>query len=397
MDTLYEKHLNRLKTLELNFVRSLSYQINWNARLIGIKGARGVGKTTMMLQYIKKTLPADNTSLYVSLDNIWFAENSLSGLVDSFVKRGGSHLFLDEVHKYPTWSQELKNFYDDYPQLKVVFTGSSLLEILNARADLSRRAIVYNMQGLSFREFLNMNYGLNFPVVSLKDILENHIELSNQILLQVKPLKHFSAYLKQGYYPFYNELPDLYHQRIEEVLNMILEIELPLMRSVEIAYIPKLKRMLQIISESVPFIPNISKLSERVGINRSTFLTYLHYLSEVKIINSIYRDTKGISLLQKPDKLLMENTNLIYALAPQNANKGNLRETFLVNQLGHMHTLQFSGQGDFLVDEKYTVEVGGKGKNRGQIQNLNQAYIASDDIEYGSSNKIPLWLFGFLY
>ena len=398
MDNLIEKHWNRVNNTDLKFIRSISNLIDWNNRLIGIKGARGVGKTTLLLQYIKQHQQAGNISfLYASLDNIWFSENRLISLVDTFVKRGGLYLFLDEVHKYPSWAQELKNCYDDYPQLKIVFTGSSLLEILNARADLSRRAIIYSMQGLSFREYLNMTTGSDLKIYTLEEILTEHTRLSNEVIAQTKPLQYFNDYLKSGYYPFYKESPSLYHQRIEEVLNMILEIELPLMRSVEIAYVPKIKQMLQIIAESVPFIPNVSKLSERIGINRITFLNYLHYLEEVRVLNSIFRDAGGISKLQKPDKLFLENSNLSFALAPKNANKGNLRETFFANQLCYSHTIEFPDQGDFLVDGIYTFEVGGQDKTQHQIKGLTNAFIAADDIEFGASNRIPLWLFGFLY
>jgi predicted AAA+ superfamily ATPase len=397
MDNLIEKHWNRVNNIDLKFVRSIFNTIDWNERLIGIKGARGVGKTTLLLQYIKLNQPSDNSFLYASLDNLWFTENHLMSLVDTFVKQGGQHLFLDEVHKYPNWAQELKNCYDDYPQLKVVFTGSSLLEILNARADLSRRAIVYSMQGLSFREFLNMTTGSDLKSYTLDEVLFDHIRLSNEVISQIKPLQYFNDYLKFGYYPFYKESPKLYHQRLEEVLNMILEIELPLMRSVDIAYIVKIKQMLQIIAESVPFIPNVSKLSEKIGINRITFLTYLHYLKEVKVLNSIFKDAGGISKLQKPDKLFLENTNLAFALAPENANKGNLRETFFVNQLSYSHIIEFPEQGDFFLDNKYTVEVGGQDKTQHQLKGLKDAFIAADDIEFGNGNRIPLWLFGFLY
>jgi predicted AAA+ superfamily ATPase len=381
MDALFEKHWNRLSHTQTDFVRSIIDRINWESRLIGIKGSRGVGKTTLLLQNIKKNLPADGTSLYVSLDNIWFAENRLINLADSFVKKGGRYLFLDEVHKYPTWAQEVKNCYDDYPHLKVVFTGSSLLEILNARADLSRRAIVYSMPGLSFREYLNMFKGTTLKTYSFDEILKDHIRLSGEVLAQIKPLQYFNDYLRYGYYPFYSEIPDLYHQRLEEVLNMILEIELPLMRAVDIAYISKMKQILQIISGSVPFIPNISKLSERVGINRVTLLTYLHYLNEVRILKSVFKDAKGITKLQKPDKLYFENTNLIFTLSPENANKGNLRETFMVNQLSQDHTVEFPEKGDFLVDGQFLIEVGGKDKTDNQINYQTNAFIAADDIE----------------
>lgn len=397
MEAIYEKYLRKIDLTSIQFTRSIMDTIRWDARLVGIKGARGVGKTTLLLQYIKKNLPVDQSTLYVSLDNIWFAENSLSSLTDNFVKRGGKFLFLDEVHKYPNWSQELKNIYDDYPQLKVVFTGSSLLEILNARADLSRRAVVYSMQGLSYREFLNLKLGLNLPVFTLKEILEKHSSLSRNINSKVKPLQHFRDYLKAGYYPFFQEIPELYLQRIEEVVNMTLEIELPLLRKVDVSYVSRLKQMLQIISESVPFIPNVSKLSERIGLNRNTFITYLYFLQEAHIIRNLYKDAKGITQLQKPDKIYLENTNFQYAFSPANANLGNLRETFFVNQLSFSHMVEYSEQSDFLIDNKYTFEIGGKSKTNQQIKNIKNSFIASDDIEYGTQNKIPLWLFGFLY
>lgn len=372
-------------------------QIHWDARLIGIKGARGVGKTTLLLQYIKENLPIDETTLYVSLDNIWFAENKLSTLTDTFVKKGGKYLFLDEVHKYPNWSQELKNIYDDYPELKVVFTGSSLLEILNARADLSRRAVVYTLQGLSFREYLGLKTGLNLPVLGLEQLLGNHFPIAREINNQLKPLQYFEGYLKTGYFPFFLEVPELYYQRIEEVINMTLEIELPLLRKVEVSYISKLKQLLQILSESVPFIPNVSKLSERIGVNRNTFITYLYYLQEANLTRNLYKDASGITQLQKPDKIYLENTNFQFALAPSNTEIGAVRETFLANQLGYQFRIDYTEQGDFLIEQNYTIEVGGRGKTTQQTQGISNSYIAADNLEYGSGTKIPLWMFGFLY
>lgn len=397
MEILYERYFRKIDLTSLRFTRSILDTIQWDARLIGIKGARGVGKTTLLLQYIKKNLPIDQSSLYVSLDNIWFSVNSLSSLTDNFVKRGGKYLFLDEVHKYPNWSQELKNIYDDYPDLKVVFTGSSMLGILNARADLSRRTIVYSMQGLSYREFLNLKLGLDLPVFSLNEILENHSDIARNINLKVKPLQYFREYLKSGYFPFFQEIPELYLQRIEEVVNMTLEIELPLLRKVEVAYVNKLKQILQIISMSVPFIPNITKLSERTGINRNTLITYLIFLQEAHIIKNLYKDAKGITQLQKPDKIYLENSNFQYAFSPENVNDGNLRETFFINQLNFLHTVEYSDPGDFFIDGKYTFEIGGKSKTIKQIKHINNSFVVADDIEYGSYNKIPLWLFGFLY
>jgi predicted AAA+ superfamily ATPase len=398
MESLFERFQQKLDFTRLDFIRGMMDEVNWDARLIGIKGARGVGKTTLLLQYIKLNLLNEtDATLYVSLDNIWFSENRLSDLADTFVKRGGKYLFLDEVHKYPNWSQELKNIYDDYPRLKVVFTGSSLLEILNARADLSRRAVVYTMQGLSFREYLNMEHHKKFTKFSLSEILENHVGISRQIVNELKPLQRFPAYLKTGYYPFYREQPDLYHFRLEEVVNMMMEIELPMLRGFDLAHVSRLKQLLYVISSSAPFIPNVSKISERIGLNRVTLLTYLHYLDEIRLTNNLYKDARGISKLQKPNKIFLENTNLIYVLAPNSANTGNLRETFMVNQLSARHTIEYAEHGDFRVDHTYTFEAGGKDKNNKQIRNIPHSYIAADGIEYGHSNKIPLWLFGFLY
>ena len=397
MKELQEKYIRKIDATPMDFSRSLMETIRWEARLIGIKGARGVGKTTLILQYIKKNIPIDQSSLYVSLDNIWFADNTISSLVDQFVKQGGKFLFLDEVHKYPNWSQELKNIYDDYPELKIVFTASSLLEILNARADLSRRAIVYTMQGLSYREYLNLKLGLQLPVYSLKDILERHTDIGREINSQIRPLQNFSAYLQQGYFPFFQEVPELYFQRVEEIINLILEIELPLLRKVDVAYVSKLKQLLQIISESVPFVPNVTKLSERIGVNRNTFVSYLYFLEEAHITRNLYKDAKGITQLQKPNKIFLENTNLQYALSPNHANIGNVRETFFLNQLSVKHVLEYIDGTDFLVDHLYQFEVGGKSKSKRQIRNQDNSYLVVDAVEYGMGNTIPLWLFGFLY
>jgi uncharacterized protein len=399
MENLFEKYRKKLGLVSLEFSRSLMDDIIWDARMIGIKGARGVGKTTLLLQYIKKNLIPDESVLYISLDDIWFSRNSLAGLAGDFVKKGGKFLFLDEVHNYPDWSRELKNIYDDYPELKIVFTGSSLLEILNARTDLSRRAIVYNMQGLSFREYLNFVVGTELKRVSLESIFNDHLSISDQVLKSIRPLQYFNRYLIEGYYPFLKDVPELYHSRIENILKMIIEIELPLLRGVDIAYSGKLKQMLYVIAESAPFIPNISKLSEKIGINRTTFLAYLHYLQEAGILQNLYRETKGISRLQKPDKILLENPNIAFAINSKEPDIGSLRETFFANQVGYNHQLRFPRQGDFIIDDTYLLEIGGKNKKMKGMDKWSEkkVFIASDDIEYGHLNTIPLWLFGFIY
>jgi predicted AAA+ superfamily ATPase len=398
MESLVSKFYSKLGATSTDFVRDTMYQVNWNARLIGLKGARGIGKTTLLLQYIKLHLSDQlDKTLYVSLDALWFNTNSLMDLVDEFSKKGGKYLFIDEVHKLQGWPQVLKNIYDENPHLNVVFTGSSLLEILNARADLSRRAVVYEMQGFSFREYLSIESGINFEILSLEQILNNHLQEAQKINQKIKPFQYFETYLKQGYYPFYREQPDLYEIRLGEVINMILEIELPQLRGVELAYISKVKQLLVIIAESVPFMPNVSKLSEKININRATLLSYLHYLSEIGLTHNLFKDSYGISRLQKPAKIYLENTNLIYLLAQQNANVGNVRETFFINQLNYKHSVTYAEQTDFKIDDIYYFEIGGKNKTNKQIATLENSYIVADDIEYGYQNKIPLWLFGFMY
>ena len=397
MSRLFETYIKKVERTDVGFVRNLMDEIDWNARLIGLKGARGVGKTTLLLQRCKLYHKLDGSSLYVSVDNIWFSEHKLYDFASDFAKKGGRYLFLDEVHKYPNWSQELKNIYDDFPELNVVFTGSSLLEIINAKADLIRRAVVYEMQGFSFREYLNMSLKINLQSYSLNEILENHIMIAQNVLKEVKVLKYFEHYLKYGYYPYYNELPDLYYSRVNEVVNLIIETEIPLLRSVDMAYTRKIKQLLLIISESAPFVPNISKLSERIGITRNALLSYLNALNESRLIISAHKSSGGISVLQKPDKIYLENPNLMYALSDFNVNIGNVRETFFANQLQYKYKVNVSEHSDFYVDNQYTFEIGGKDKGKKQINTLSNSYIVSDDIEYGFNEKIPLWLFGFLY
>ena len=397
MEVLFERSRQKIKHAPVVFVRSIMDKILWDARLIGIRGARGVGKTTLLLQYIKLNLPHDHRTIYISLDNIWFTEHKLYDFTDAFVKQGGQFLFLDEVHKYPNWSQEIKNIYDDFAELKIVFTGSSLLEILNARADLSRRAVVYEMQGFSLREYLNRKLKLKLPFYPLDQILSSHNELSDEVLSQVKVFEHFPSYVKNGYYPFYDEAPSLYYQKINEVINMTMEIELPMLRGVETAFVSRVKQLLQIISESAPFVPNITKLSERIGITRKSLLAYLYALEESHLTIQLHKQASGISKLQKPDQIFLENTNLMFALSMEKVQKGHVRETFFANQMKESHQVQYTERGDFLVDRTHTFEIGGKEKKNKQISGMDNAWIVADDIEYGLKNKIPLWLFGFLY
>ena len=399
METIFEKFRKKLDATTTDFTRSVMHEIAWNeARLIGLKGARGVGKTTLLFQYIKLHLSDKiNEVLYISLDNLYFNNNNLLALIDQFVKRGGNYLFIDEVHRYPNWSQELKNAYDDYPELRIVFTGSSMLEILNARADLSRRAIVYTMGGLSFREYLSIKNIHTFQPYSLDEILKNHQEYAVQISKEIRPLQWFQGYLEGGYYPYFIESESLYRIKVEEVVRMMLEIELPALRGLENQYILKIKQLLMVLAESVPFTPNVSKLAERIGINRNTLIAYLKNLQDVGLTMHLFSESTGITRLQKPEKIYLENTNLMYALNPKQVNLGSIRETFWMNQLSQLHNVTLPQNGDFLIDNQYTFEIGGKNKSSKQIQGVNDAYVVKDDIEIGSAGVIPLWLFGFLY
>lgn len=380
------------------FERELERKINWNARLISVRGSRGTGKTTLFLQHIKKTFSNNlNKVLYVNLDNIYFSNNTLVELAEKFASRGGTHLFIDEVHKYENWSKEIKNLYDDFPELHIAFTGSSLLEILNGRADLSRRTLVYELTGLSFREYLSLIKAHDFPIFTLEEILKNNEQISAEIASKIKPFEFFDDYLSFGYYPYFLEGKDDYFNRLNETLNMILEVELPMLRGLEIAYIPRIKKLLAVIGESAPFIPNITQLAAKIGISRQTLLIYLKYLEDAKLINQLYKKSRGLSVLEKPEKILMENTNLIELFNGENANTDSRRETFVLNQLLHSHKVDFSEESDFFVDSKYTFEVGGKNKKRKQIQEIPDSYIIADDIEFGTDRRIPIWLLGFMY
>jgi predicted AAA+ superfamily ATPase len=397
MESLIERYRKKLALVQVDFIRSIFHKIDWTDRLIGLRGPRGIGKTTILLQYLKLHHENDESALYISLDNIWFSEQNLVEFVDDFVKRGGKKLFIDEIHKYPNWAQELKNIYDDFQEVSVVFTGSSLLEILNARADLSRRAVMYSMQGLSFREFMKLEHGFQFSPLNLKEIIENHGKIATEIVGKIQPIKYFSTYLKTGYYPFFRDNPNTYDQRLEEIVNFILEIELPTLRQVDPSYIIKLKQLLMVISSSVPFKPNVTKLAERIGINRNTLITYFHYLEESGLTQQLFKDAKGITRLQKPDKIYLDNTNLLYTIAPQNVQIGHVRETFFANQLAYKHLVEYTDVGDFKIDQTLTFEIGGKHKTKEQVKDIQNAFIAADDIEIGFQEKIPLWLFGFLY
>lgn len=397
METLIQRFYEKYAQTNVKSIRGFATTIDWSNRLIGIKGSRGVGKTTLLLQYIKKNFRPDNKVLYVSLDHFWFAENKLYNLADNFYKRGGELLVLDEVHRYPDWAVEIKNIYDDFSGLKIVFTGSSLLQIEKARGDLSRRAVIYQMPGLSFREFINFQTSYNFAAFTLDEIVKNHIEIAVSVIDKIKPFELLPNYLNYGYYPFYLENTASFHQKLNEAILTVMEIDIPQFEAIQTSNIILLKRLLQVIATSVPFKPNMQAVSQRTGISLNTMKNYLQYLNNAKIISLLYASSKGLNSLGKPEKIYLQNPNLIFNLGENTQNTGNLRETFFMMNLNEKSKVESSETADFLVDEKYTFEIGGKNKGQKQIKDTPDSFVVKDDIVVGNNNIIPLWLFGFLY
>lgn len=397
METLILQHRTSLQNLKLNFRRDLIDKIHWKERLVGIKGARGVGKTTLCLQYITENYGISNECLYVSMDNVLFPYNNLIELADEFVKRGGTHLFIDEIHKYPNWIRELKNIYDLYPSLQVVFTGSSVMQLNHSVADLSRRAVMHNMVGLSFREYLQIETGKTLPAFTVQEIIKSHEEIAFNLLREFKPFKYFDLYLKNGYYPYYLPNTETYSLKLSQLIQQVIEVDLPMLARIEYEQIAKLKRLLHLLSESVPFKPKLTKLGELLQVSRQTISNYLYLLTQAGLLTMLYPDQHKLSALAKPEKLFLHHPNYYYAISYENLNIGNLRETFFVNQLSYLNQIETSEIGDFKVNNRYIFEIGGKSKNYKQIANVKDAYLVIDDKEMGIGNKIPLWLFGFLY
>jgi len=397
MEKLIEKSLTKVTAINMAFKRYLFDEIDWDNKLIGIKGARGTGKTTLILQHIKNQFGSDPTILYISLDDIYFSANRLVDLADTFVQNGGTHLFIDEVHKYRNWSQEIKNIYDDHKDLSIVFTSSSALQIDEGAYDLSRRAIIYGLHELSLREYISMANKSPFPVFPLEEILRSHPEICTELTQKIKPIGQFNDYIKYGAYPFILEGKTKFYERIEAVINQVIENDLPSITDIEYQTVIKIKKLLYVISGNVPFTPNISDLSRKTNTSRDLLLKYLDILDRAGLVKLLRSQTKGISYLSKPDKIFLNNTTLMHALNEGNVNPGSLRETFFMNQLSCKHRLTSARRADFTIDDTYTFEIGGRNKSADQIKGVENSYIAADNIEYGRHNKIPLWLFGFTY
>ncbi len=378
-----------LRTIPATFHRYMFDRINWNNRLLGLVGPRGVGKTTLMLQYAKERLNR-STTLFVNADDLYFSAHHLVELADEFVKQGGTHLIIDEIHKYKDWARELKLIYDYHADLKVFFTGSSVLDINKGSADLSRRAIVYSMQGLSFREYLKMFHSIEIPVYTLTDIVQHRIELPKGF----RPYVYFQSYLEEGYYPFSKE--DQFQIRLQQVINKTLEVDIPQYSEMSVSTARKLKRLLTIIAQSVPFKPNMSSIATMIGVSRNHLSDYFLYLEEAGLISQLRDGTGGIRGLGKVDKVYLDNPTLMYNLGQETSDIGNIRETFFFNQMRVEQDVIVSSISDFQIAD-YIFEVGGRNKKQKQLQGRKNGFVVKDNIEQGYMNVIPLWEFGLNY
>ena len=393
---LFDNYHRKIAKVDLKFKRYLYSQINWKARMIGIKGARGVGKTTMLLQHILDNYEDIDQTLYVSLDDLWFASHNLMELVDWADRHGLSRLYLDEVHRYKSWSETLKNIYDNYPDMGIVYTSSSLLAIDNAKVDLSRRQTPYTLYGLSFREFLDFEGVAHISPISIETLLRDHVKQAMKITKNLKVAPLFETYLKHGYYPFYREVGDDFPTRLREIVSLVIENDLPAVENISYETLLKVKRLLMIISEHVPFEPNMSELWKQLSTNNELGLRMLYSLDKAQILSLLTSKTKSYKYLSKPDKIFLNNPNLMHALCPK-VEIGNERETFFNSQMSVAHEVKFPQKGDFLVNDRYLFEVGGKNKTFDQIKDIPDSFLAVDETEVGFSNRIPLWMFGMTY
>ena len=390
---------NRLKATSLTFKRFLYYDIDWRPRLIGIKGSRGVGKTTLLLQHIKESFAHNIQQVFfASLDDIWFRGHSLIDLAEYLSTHNYTHLFLDEVHKYPDWSVVIKTIYDSYPSLHIVYTGSSMLEIDNSKSDLSRRQTLYMLPGLSFREFVEFEGVLKMEPLTLEQILSSHQSVAMEVTSKIKVLTYFERYLRVGCFPFYKETfsEDEYYGKIRAMINLVVETDMPAVEDVSYSTVQKTRQLLMAIAPNVPLVPNISKLSQQLETNSPQCLKLLYTLDRANIIRVLSNQQKNYKYLSKPDKILLNNSNLLCALTAR-ADVGTCRESFMVHQLATQGEVAVASKGDFLFKDTYLFEVGGRGKDYSQIADVENSFFAVADTEVGIGSRIPLWMFGLLY
>lgn len=393
---LLNAYHRKLATTKLEFKRYLYDQINWSVRLLGIKGARGVGKTTLLMQHIKESFENYDDVLYVSLDNLWFQNHKLEDLVEYLYTRGICHIYLDEVHRYENWAGVLKHLYDCYPDLNIVYTGSAMLAIDNSKNDLSRRQSLYTLHGLSFREYLEYENIIKLNPISIKNLHATHIKYALDVTAKIKVLKYFEKYLDSGYYPYYKESGNDYIMRVAEVAQLIIDSDISSVENITLSTKQKIKKLLMVIAENVPLEININKLSAQLESTRDQTLKMLYLLDSAALLTLLTNKVKDYKHLTGPKKIYLNNTNLMNALTGK-ISEGTKRETFFANQLGAVASITIPQNGDFVVDNKYIFEVGGMRKTFKQIADIPNSYLAIDDLEVGNGNKIPLWLFGCLY
>jgi hypothetical protein len=382
---------------KLDFKRYLYPKIDWRNRFVCLKGAKGTGKTTILRQFMKEEFGLSESAYYLSFDHLWFTNHSALDLVDTLYKNGVTHLFIDEVHHLAHWETVVKNIFDFYPDLHVAYSGSSILRMGSREGDMARRQVCYDLKGLSFREFLSYEGVKSVEPVGLGDLLANHREIAAEVTRGIKVIAQFAKYMEYGYYPFYKESPSGYYQRIVECVNKVIESDLPIVEDVTPATIRKTKRMLAVLAESCPQEPNMKALYRELETDRNQGLKMLDVLERAELVSLLKTEKDKLKRMSSPEKIYCDNANLMRALVPR-ADVGTLRETFFVNQLRAAgHTVSSPAKGDFLVDGEWLFEVGGRGKTFDQIKDKPKSYVAYDDVEVGSGNKIPLWLFGFLY
>lgn len=397
MEAILELSESRILSVSMAYKRYLLNEIPQKQRLVFISGARGTGKTTLLLQYLKGNGTSSDNAAYISLDDIIFCRIAPEDFIDWFYKHGGELIVIDEAHRYPGWSKVIKSAYDRYPKLRMIVTGSSALMLGMGGTDLSRRVLHLALNELSLREFAEMKYGLSLKHYSLKDILTDHKKISGKISSKTKPLKIFDEYLEHGAYPFFKEGEQFYHSRLAQAVNAILDTDLPAITNITYGTIIKIRKLLALISESAPFTPNILELSSKVGVSRDLMYRYLDMLEKAGLIYLLRRNAHGNSIMSKPEKIYLRNPNLSFALTLNQTNKGTQRETFFINQMSVSHKVTYPGNADFTVNGKFIFEIGGKNKSAEQIKGIENSFIVKDDIEFGSGNIIPLWLFGFTY
>ncbi len=396
LDTIRKYQTRLQKSFDITYRRYLYNTINFDDKMIAVFGARGVGKTTLLFQYLRELQEQGNNALYISLDYPFLSGVDLIELVETFVESGGEFLLLDEVHRYEEFASYLKTIYDLF-DIKVIFTGSSATSILNAKSDLSRRVTLYNLNGFSFREYLEVKHKLSLEHYTLEEMLKDHIKIAKSIDKNAFDiLKEFRAYLKTGYYPFYFDKKSSYYQNLLNTINLTIDLDLTSLGLIEQKYTYKLKKLLEVICESKPFEVNYSRIATMAEISRVKLYDYISYLNDGQMLLLVDENITGLKKVQKPAKIYLNNTNLLYAYC-ENVEVGTIRETFFANQVASQYPLHISKQGDFVISKKYTMEVGGKGKNFDQIKDIPDSYVVADNIVIGENNKIPLWLFGFLY